>query len=506
MKRRLIVGLLFVVFALSLALAACANNDTPPIVTEWQSDANGHRPKGTDVSETVAHVWDVGAVTTPATTTVEGVMKYTCTVCGFKRAESIPKLDSHVHTYCCWQHNETEHWRESTCEHKGLEIDRAKHVWNEGIVESPTVASEGKKLLVCTVCGFTQFENIPKLASIEIAVVTDIGKLNDGGFNQGTWDGAKAYAEANKKTVQYYQPKGGGNATDADRIQAMNDAIKDGAKVIVTPGFLQEAAIREVAGKNADVKFVFIDGYPVTKEVKGKEVLKNVAGISFKEQESGYFAGYAAVKEGFTKLGGTFGGGGTIPACNRYANGYILGATAAAEELNRSVDMKISFKYGEAFSASSELQSQMDGWYKDGMQVVFSCGGSMFNSVLAAAKAQNGKVIGVDVDQSEATGTVITSAVKGLRESVMLILEQYYNGEWDAKLGGKASSLGAKENCVGLPTNSWKLTRFTKDDYQVIYNKLKNGAITIDLSNYDILCDWIETLSKTGVINVTLEK
>ena len=505
MKRRLIVGLLFVVFALSLALAACANNDTPPIVTEWQSDANGHRPKGTDVSETVAHVWDVGAVTTPATTTAEGVMKYTCTVCGFMRAESIPKLDSHVHTYGDWQHNETEHWRESTCEHKGLEVDRAKHVWDKGtIVKNPTVASEGEKLFVCTVCEFTQFENIPKLAPIEIAVVTDIGKLNDGGFNQGTYEGVKSYCEINNKEYGYYQPARGSDATDYDRIDAMNQAIKDGAKVIVAPGFLQATAMAKVAAANPTVKFVFIDGWTLT-DAENK-ALSNVTAVSYKEQESGYLAGYAAVMEGYTKLGGIFGGGGTIPACNRYANGYILGATAAAEELNRSVDMKISFKYGEAFSASSELQSQMDGWYKDGMQVVFSCGGSMFNSVLAAAKAQNGKVIGVDVDQSEATGTVITSAVKGLRESVMLILEQYYNGEWDAKLGGKASSLGAKENCVGLPTNSWKMTRFTKDDYQVIYNKLKNGAITIDLSNYDILCDWIETLSKTGVINVTLEK
>lgn len=460
------------------------------------------------MSETVAHVWDVGAVTTPATTTAEDVMKYTCTVCGFMRAESIPKLDSHVHTYGDWQHNETEHWRESTCEHKGLEIDRAKHVWDKGtIVKNPTVASEGEKLFVCTVCEFTQFENIPKLAPIEIAVVTDIGKLNDGGFNQGIWEGAKAYAEANNKTVAYYVPAGGSRADDADRIQAMNDAIKDGAKVIVASNYLQGIAISAVAKENPDVKFLFIDGWPLTEDEsnQGGNILTNVAAINFKEQEGGYLAGYAAVKNGYTKLGGIFGGGGTNPACNRYANGYILGATAAAEELNRSVDMKISFKYGEAFSASSELQSQMDGWYKDGMQVVFSCGGSMFDSLVAAAEANEGMVIGVDYDQSRASGCVVTSAIKQISTSVELALGKLYSGEWD-KMGGKSTVLGAKEDCVGLPTNSWKMTRFTKDDYQRIYNKLKNGAITIDLSNYDILCDWVEALSKTGVINVTLEK
>ena len=235
--------------------------------------------------------------------------------------------------------------------------------------------------------------------TVEIAVVTDVGQLNDGGFNQGTYEGAKAYAEAHGKTYQYYQPKNGNKATDADRIQAMNDAIKDGAKVIVTPGFLQEAAIRDVAGKNPEVKFIFIDGYPVTAEKGGKEVLKNVAGISFKEQESGFFAGYAAVKEGFTKLGGTFGGGGTTPACNRFANGYILGATEAAKEMKKSIEMRISFLHGNTFSASSELQAQINGWYENGTEVVFSCGGSMVNSVIAAADAKNGKVIGVDTDQ-----------------------------------------------------------------------------------------------------------
>ena len=54
--------------------------------------------------------------------------------------------------------------------------------------------------------------------TVEIAVVTDVGQLNDGGFNQGTYEGAKAYAEANGKTYQYYQPKNGDKATDADRI------------------------------------------------------------------------------------------------------------------------------------------------------------------------------------------------------------------------------------------------------------------------------------------------
>ena len=94
----------------------------------------------------------------------------------------------------------------------------------------------------------------------EIAVVTDVGQLNDGGFNQGTYEGAVAYAKANKISIKYYQPANGADATDNDRIAAMRQAIENGAKVIVTPGFLQATAIQTVAAESPEVKFIFIDG------------------------------------------------------------------------------------------------------------------------------------------------------------------------------------------------------------------------------------------------------
>ena len=77
----------------------------------------------------------------------------------------------------------------------------------------------------------------------EIAVVTDVGQLMDKGFNQGTYEGAKKYADDNGISMKYYQPANGSNATDDDRIKAMTDACDAGAEVIVTPGFLQATAL-----------------------------------------------------------------------------------------------------------------------------------------------------------------------------------------------------------------------------------------------------------------------
>ena len=366
-----------------------------------------------------------------------------------------------------------------------------------------------KKVLVAVLClvlvasciGIFAACNKKASNGYEIAIVTDVGQLMDGGFNQGTYEGAKAYAEANGKTYKYYQPANGADATDNDRIAAMRLAIQNGAKVIVAPGFLQATAMTTVATESPEVKFIFVDGWALG--------LNNVTAIVYKEQESGYLAGYAAVKDGYRKLGGTFGGGGSNPACCRFAYGYVQGARAAAEELGVDVEIKVSFKYGDTFSASNELQAQIAGWYAAGTQVVFSCGGSMVNSVIAAAsETQNGKVIGVDVDQAGLSQRVITSAVKGLSESVQLVLKKLYEGKWDSELANKASNLGAAENATGLPTatGSWRFTTFTLEQYNTLFNKIKAGTVTPDAnvpSDCNVASFW--TALSTAHVSVSLE-
>ena len=321
----------------------------------------------------------------------------------------------------------------------------------------------------------------------EIAFITDVGQLKDKSFNQGTFDGVKLYAANNKLSYKYYQPANKDQATDDDRYEAMKAAVENGAKVVVCAGFMQEGALRMAAKEFPNVSFVFVDGYPITEEagVDGSPVLKNVAGIAFKEEQCGYLAGYAVVKEGFTKLGFTGGGGGTNPACCRYGYGFVQGADAAAKELGVKVDMNYSWQYGASFSASPELQTMVSGWYEAGTEVVFACGGSMFASISAAAAAEEGKVVGVDVDQSGESTTVITSAMKGLADSAQWALGKFYAGEF-ASIGGVQTSLGANENAVGLPTATWSLTKWSVDSYKVMLQDIKDGKIAID-NNYDNL-------------------
>ena len=321
----------------------------------------------------------------------------------------------------------------------------------------------------------------------EIAFITDVGQLKDKSFNQGTYDGVKLYAANNGLTYKYYQPANGDQATDDDRIDAMKAACDNGAKVVVAAGFMQEAALKAAAEAYPDVSFIFIDGYPIG--------FDNVAGISFQEEQSGYLAGYAAVKEGYTKLGFTGGGGGTNPACCRFGYGFVQGADAAAKELGTNIEINYSWLYGSSFGPSNELQTMATGWYQNGTEVIFCCGGGMFQSVVAAAGAEDGKVIGVDVDQSGESETVITSAVKGLSDSVQWALAKFYAGEF-ADIGGTATALGAKDNAVGLPVATWSLENWTVAEYEALLAQIVDGTVTID-------ADW-NNLASTDNTKVTI--
>ncbi len=341
-------------------------------------------------------------------------------------------------------------------------------------------------LSVCLVgCGKTDStDEIPDSMTsedgkYEIAFVTDVGSLKDQSFNQGTWEGVKKYASDNSKSYKYYQPANGDKATDDDRFNAMKAAVEAGAKIVVCAGYLQETALKKAAETYPDVKYVFIDGYPIG--------CKNVAPISFQEEQSGYLAGYAAVKEGYTKLGFSGGGGGENPACCRFGYGFVQGAQDAAAADGKTVEMNYSWLFGNTFAASADLQTMLNGWYTNGTEIIFACGGSMCQSAFAAAAANDGKVIGVDVDQSSQSETVVTSAMKGLSEAVVFALDKFYAGQFDT-LGDTPTVLGAANDAVGLPTAAWSFKNFKLEDYTALFASLKNGKVTVD-SDYAKLAE-----------------
>lgn len=330
--------------------------------------------------------------------------------------------------------------------------------------------------------------------SFEIAMITDKGDINDKSFNQGTWEGIVAYCQANDKTCKYYKPV---DATTNDYVTAMEQAISDGAKVVITPGFLFEEPVYLVQDNHPDVKFILIDGNPHNADYSDYKTADNTVGILFSEEQVGYLAGYAAVKDGYTKLG--FFGGQPVPAVIRYGYGYVQGANDAAKELGITVEMR--YFNTDGFDATPEAQTRAASWYSAGTEIIFGCGGSVGNSVMAAAQQNNGLVIGVDVDQSSESDTVVSSAMKGLAAAVEQMLDSYYSDNFS--VGGQNLTLGAAEGAVQLPMATSKWTTFNQADYEALFDKLASGEIVLQ-KDTDADGNPIASPNDLGCTNVTV--
>lgn len=321
----------------------------------------------------------------------------------------------------------------------------------------------------------------------ELALVTDLGTIDDKSFNQGAWEGMKKYAEENGISYKYYQPQEG--TTDA-YVETIGLAIEGGAKLVVCPGFLFEEPVYIVQEQYPEVSFILLDGEPHDADYN-YATKENVMPILFQEDQAGYLAGYAAVKDGNTKLG--FMGGMAVPAVIRYGYGFVQGADAAAQEMG--VDVEVMYNYTGAFAATPEAQAMAASWYQNGTEVVFGCGGAVGNSVMAAAEEAGAKVIGVDVDQSPESDTVITSAMKQLSVSVYDGVKAFYDGSFP---GGSTTVFTAANDGVGLPMETSKFEAFAQADYDALYAKLSAGEIEIQNGTDDSTTADL-TLAKTTV-------
>ena len=339
----------------------------------------------------------------------------------------------------------------------------------------------------------------------KVAMITDYGDITDQSFNQTTWEAVEAFGKDNNVEYKYYKPV---TPDTAGRVAMVELAIADGYNVIVMPGYAFGSTIAEVSREYPDVKFIALD---VSKgdlleggvALKGESYdynpdnwnltdyvyMDNVYCAIYQEELCGYMAGYAAVKLGYTKLG--FLGGMAVPAVIRYGFGFVQGADAAAKELGVTVDMK--YAYGNQFFADADITAAMDTWYANGTEIVFACGGGIYQSAAEAAKKVNAKVIGVDVDQAAiidgayGAGMTVTSAMKGLYPATVdTLVDVVINGNW-SKYAGKIDNLGlvsgtdVAKNYVGIPTatTQFEAGKFTAEDYVALVKAMFEGTLKV---------------------------
>lgn len=320
-------------------------------------------------------------------------------------------------------------------------------------------------------------------APAKVALITDVGTIDDESFNQATWQGVVEFCEANGVEYNYYQPVD--NSDDA-RMASLTTAVADGYNVIALPGYLFGAILGEAQELYPDTYFIAVD-VGASDLSEGTAVGPKTVCVTFAEEQAGYLAGYAVVKDGYTKLG--FLGGQAVPSVIRYGYGFIQGAEAAAAESETEVEVK--YTYGGTFSVDPAVTAKMEGWYADGTEIVFSCGGGIYGSALEAAVQYNGKLVGVDVDQ-HAVGEdekysynpFVTSAMKGLQNITVTLLTDLFDGNFDQYAGqilNMSLQSSSERDYVGLPTEaeSWGFETFTVDEYQEIVAGIRDGSIAV---------------------------
>ena len=337
--------------------------------------------------------------------------------------------------------------------------------------------------------------------NMQIAMITDSGDITDQSFNQTTYESCKAWSEKNDVEFNYYKPE---SDSDEARNASVDQAVADGANVVVMPGYMFAGTVVAQSENYPDVKFVALDvgagdicekgvgeGYtynPDDYNVADYYNTDNVYCCTYQEELSGYMAGYAAVKLGYKHLG--FLGGMAVPAVTRFGYGYVQGANAAAEELGIADQIEIEYVCGGQFYGDADITAYMDTWYgSKNVEIVFACGGGIWTSAVEAAVKTGGKVIGVDSDQAPTIdaygeGITVTSAMKGLAATVNTVLTDIKGGKW-SDYAGKIDNLGLvsenpEENYVQLPLESTQWgDGFTEDDYRTLVKSMYSGEITV---------------------------
>ena len=366
-------------------------------------------------------------------------------------------------------------------------------------------------------CGSARTENKGQ-SEYRVCMITDSGDITDQSFNQMTYEACRDFCKENNIDFTYKKPDGD---TDYARVAMIDVAVAEGYNIIVCPGYIFAEALVETTSKYPDIKFVALDlsGSDIAAAAVGGIYYADPAAYDpadyyntgntycaiYQEQISGFLAGYTAVKLGYRKLG--FLGGMAVPGVMRYGYGFVQGVNQAADKLNCEDEVKLEYAYGGQFYGSTEITAAMDTWYSGGTEIVFACGGGIFTSVAEAAVKKNGKVIGVDSDQSGVIdayeeGMTVTSAIKNLSATVNTILDSIiFSNTWDQH-GGKIENLGLVSgtdtslNYVGIAEESTQWNKkFTHEDYKKLVNEIYDGKIKVS--------DAIDQFPKTDVkVNV----
>jgi basic membrane protein A len=249
-------------------------------------------------------------------------------------------------------------------------------------------------------------------APLSIGLVTDVGRVNDKGFNQSAYEGMEA---AKAEAPSCFETEYIETTSQSDYAANIAQFTDSGSDVVIGVGFLLGDALGDAAKANSDIKFISVDGVP--NPGHDESWMTNGESLFFAEDEAGYLAGVLAASKSTSGHIGVVGGLVVVPPVERFVEGYINGAKSV------NPDIQVDFVYTTSFvdppQGSNAAQQMID----SGADVIFGAGGLTGNGALEAACQADGVLaIGVDTDQYETLPSVqsciLSSATKNIVEAV----------------------------------------------------------------------------------------
>ena len=297
-------------------------------------------------------------------------------------------------------------------------------------------------------------------SSFKVGLITDIGGLNDRGFNHLAFVGLQRAAADLGVQTRVVQ-----SASPAEYIPNLSALARQGYNLVIGVGFTEIDAMKAVAKTFPKTHFAIVD---VSNADEGNA--PNVEGLLFKEQQVGYLAGYAAglaaKADGATTVSSV--GGQKQPPVDRYIAGYEAGAKAAFPSV------KTVNGYSQDFSVESKCKELALNQIAAGSDVVFQVAGGCGLGALDAAKTKSVWGIGVDADQGFLGPHILTSALKGVDEAVFLSIKDAKEGHFK---GGQDAVYGLEQKGVGLGKFSPKAPKGIEAKVKQIEQQIIDGKI-----------------------------
>lgn len=299
-------------------------------------------------------------------------------------------------------------------------------------------------------------------AELSIAMITDVGGVNDQSFNQSAWEGLQRAEKELDVKVAYIESK-----QDADYGPNLETLLDAGTDLIWGIGFKMADVVLGAAKQNPDQKYAIID-------FAWDETPKNLVGVVFKAEQASFLVGYIAGK--MTKTGKVgFVGGMSFPVIWGFEYGYRAGVMQA----NKNVE--VLGQYAESFTDAAKGKSIANSMYQQGADIVFHAAGGAGDGVIEAAREQGKWAIGVDRDQNYlAPDNVLTSAMKRVDNAIFNVAKDLVEGKWQ---GGSTISYGLAEGGVDIaPTTSKHVDAALLADVEALKARIIAGEIVVPFS------------------------